>query len=147
MAFIWLVGLKQGCMQNFSFLGDVLVFFHYYSGRPAGRRLEKAKIRLSLSPARLSLGLAELGNKYAHVLGTKGSQKAPTQSGKLFRESNCIDGSHIFQFLAHFKNFPFFRTPCTIFWCILGQNVIKHHYKIGLSSFRIQNFKKIGCIV
>ena len=63
MAFIWLVGLKQGCMQNFSFLGDVLVFFHYYSGRPAGRRLEKAKIRLSLSPARLSLGLAELGNK------------------------------------------------------------------------------------
>ena len=64
MAFIWLVGLKQGCMQNFSFLGDVLVFFHYYSGRPAagGRRLEKAKIRLSLSPARLSLGLAELGN-------------------------------------------------------------------------------------
>ena len=65
MAFIWLVGLKQGCMQNFSFLGDLLVFFHYYSGRPAaGRRLEKAKIRLSLSPARLSLGLAELGKNY-----------------------------------------------------------------------------------
>ena len=54
-------------------------------------------------------------NKYAHVLGTKGSQKAPTQSGKLFWESNCIDGSHIFQFLAHFKNFPFFRTPYSIF--------------------------------
>ena len=64
MAFIWLVGLKQGCMQNFSFLGDVLVFFHYYSGRPAGgRRLEKAKI----SPARLSLGLAELGKSKGQV--------------------------------------------------------------------------------
>ena len=42
------------------------LYFHYYS-RPVGLRtvhgqLEKTKIRLSLSPARLSLGLTDLGN-------------------------------------------------------------------------------------
>ena len=51
-------------------------------------------------------------------------QKAPTHNGKL-RESNCMDGSHISQLLAHFKNFPFFRTPCTIFGFILGQKCHK----------------------
>ena len=60
-------------MQNFSFLDDVQVVFPLLfraGGRPAGRLvdertdgwLEKTKIRLNLSPARLSLGLAELGN-------------------------------------------------------------------------------------
>ena len=54
-------------MQNFSFLGDVQVVFPllFQAGRRManGGRLEKTKIRLSLSPARLSLGLAELGKK------------------------------------------------------------------------------------
>ena len=31
--------------------------------------------------------------------------------GKLFWESNYIDGSHISQFLAHFMAFSIFRTP------------------------------------
>ena len=63
-------------------------------------------------------------------------QKAPTHKGKLFWESNYIDGSHISQFLAHFRKFS-----------ILGLNVIKYHRKIGLSSIKIQNFEKIGWIV
>ena len=46
-------------MQNFSFLADVQVVFPLFV-RSVGRS-EKTKIRLSLSPARLSLGLAELG--------------------------------------------------------------------------------------
>ena len=48
-------------MQNFSFLADVQVVFPLFVRRSVGRS-EKTKIRLSLSPARLSLGLAELGN-------------------------------------------------------------------------------------
>ena len=59
-------------------------------------------------------------NKYVHV---KGSQEAKTHMGKLFLESNYIDGIHISQFLAHIMIFSIFRTPCTRFWCILGQNV------------------------
>ena len=44
--------------------------------RPAGgRRLEKAKIRLSLSPARLSLGLAELGKNVMKILVHKGNRE------------------------------------------------------------------------
>ena len=46
-------------------------------------------------------------NKYVHVFGTKGSKTAPTHKEKLFQESNCIDESHISQFLA-FRKFSIF---------------------------------------
>ena len=47
-------------MLKFSFLGDPNL---YYSGRPGpGPGSEESKIRLNLSPTRLSWGLAELGN-------------------------------------------------------------------------------------
>ena len=73
-------------MQYFSFLGDVQVAFPLLfraGGRPAGRtagRLEKTKIRLSLSPAMLSLGLAELGNMM--IVGGR--------CRKLHQFSNCL---------------------------------------------------------
>ena len=50
-------------MQKFSFLADVQVVFPLLVRTAGGRQSEKTKIRLSLSPARLSFGLAELGKK------------------------------------------------------------------------------------
>ena len=60
-----LVGLKEACMPNFSFLGSFLQLFHYYSGR-AARQLEELKIRRT-QPVLAGTG-AELGNICHYVL-------------------------------------------------------------------------------
>ena len=60
---------------------------------------------------------------YVHVLGTKGSQEASTHMGKLFRESNNIDGSHISQLLAQFMAFSIFYDT------LYGKN------RLGISLF------------
>ena len=46
--------------------------------------------------------------------GQKAPIKVPTHKGKHFRASNYIDGSHISQFIAHFRKFSIFRTPCLV---------------------------------
>ena len=97
---------KQFSFKRWSFLG---AFFPKYID---------SKSILTIQGVLKNGKYHEMGFKLRYI-------KTINHMGNLFWESNYIDGSHISRFLAHFIAFSVFRTPCTLFPCILGQNVRK----------------------